>query len=923
MAQIGPNDTIAVSTSLDSLLAPQIPTGPDSLRVLFPEADTVPFRQEAFRTDSVFSPTNNMSFDFSATTPQTDFSQVELSADSLDAPVTYSARDSMIYDIKNEQIHLHGDAKIAYQNINLNAGYIVLNYGSNIVTAEMGTDSLGRPAGEPQFSEGDQTFSANRMRYNFKTRKGIIYDVSTTQSDLFVRGRRSKLVGADPRDSLSNDIIYSEGAIFTSCDHDEPHFGIRSSKQKVIPNKLVVVGPSNLEIMGIPTPLVLPFAFFPISQQAQQGLIFPQDYEYSDEWGFGLRDLGYYFPINDNMDFTLRGDIYLKGSWGLSGTYNFNRRYRYQGSVSLGYARRRQEVRGEVSFNPSFAIRASLNQAAAAHPAIKISGNINLQGNNYQRVNQNDVRSVLQNQISSNLNFTHTFPNHPFTFSASFNHSQNTQTREMRINFPNLNFQTQTLYPFKRRKPVGPERWYERVAFQYRGEAQNRFVTTDTTLFDQTTLDNAQLGARHRMDANTNFRVLKYFNLSPSANYEETWHFRRLEYDFDANPLVNQDTIFNPDDSLSFIIQTDTTAYGQINVDTLRGFSTVRQFTTALSLNTQIFGTLLFRKGWLRGVRHVIKPSLSLNYTPDYTDPGLGYFQYLPQDSRFPDELDEFSTFRGNIYNGPSSGGQQFSLGYSITNIFEGKYFSRKDSVDKKFKLFDNIYIRGNYNFARDSLKWSQVNASGTTRLFDGISTMNFQATWDPYDVDVTESGRQFRVDRFYRERTGQFLRFVNAQVRVNTTLTVAKIRGLLRGKNTDDLPEEDESGRPVEREDDLLSLFENFRLSHNLVVQLTRQTTGDTLFVSTNSLAMSGNVKLTDKWAVRVGNFGYDFQRESITYPDFGFSRNLHCWELAFSWQPVRNVYALTLQVSPGSPLSFIKVPYKRNNQDGVFEGF
>ncbi|MCP3933117.1 MAG: LPS-assembly protein LptD, partial [Bacteroidetes bacterium] len=690
---------------------------------------------------------------------------VPLSKDSMDAPVSYIAEDSMIYDIASQKIYLHGEAVVEYTSIHLSAAYIEFDWETNIVTATGKPDSLGKMAGNPEFKDDSQSFTCKKLQYNFKSGKGIIYDVTTTQNDMFVRGKKSKFISDQSKDTTSakEDIIYSQNAIFSTCDHPEPHFGVRSKKQKVIPNKMVIVGPSNLEIMGIPTPLWLPFGFFPMSDRKSTGLLFPKDYEYSEQWGFGLRNIGWYFPINDYWDLQMTGDIYVKGTWGLQANARYRKRYKYNGNIVMGYASRRTESNlGEISRNSSMSLRVSHNQDNRAHPNIQFGGSINIQTNNYQSTNRNDARSVLQNTLSSNFSFSKKFPGKPYSFSASFNHSQNTATRNVTINFPTLNFQTTTLYPFKRKNRVGPERWFEKVTLRYKGQAKNRFIAKDTTLFSQKTLEEAQFGAKHDISANTSMRFAKYFNFTPGVTYQEVWNFNHINKEFDPTLELEIDTIYNVD-STEFMEVIDTIDYGTVNIDTLFGFKPARQFTASLGVNTQIFGTIQFKKGWLRGIRHVIKPALSFNYTPDYTDPERGYYDYVQSDVRYPDELDRYSVFQGGLYGQPSSGGKQMSLSYSINNIFEAKTFSKKDSTENKLKLFDNIYVRGNYNFARDSLKFSQVSMSGTTRFLKGMTTLSLNASWDPYDVEVNESGYQTRIDQFYWRNTGKILRFVDA----------------------------------------------------------------------------------------------------------------------------------------------------------------
>ncbi len=860
--------------------------------------------------------------------------QVRLSKDTIDVPIKYSARDSMEYDIANRKIYLYGGAEVTYQTLNLKAGYIEFDWESGIVTAEGRVDSIGRTVEIPEFADGDQQFKSQRMRYNFDNQKGVIYDVSTTQQNLYVLGEKSKFVRREVErgDSIATeDIIYSQDAIFTTCNHPQPHYGIRSKKQKVIPGKLVVVGPSNLELGGVPTPLWLPFGFFPVTETRSQGIIFPRDYEYSPQWGFGLRDVAYYIPISDYMDLTVSGDIYLKGTWGLSLAANYRKRYRYNGSASLGFSSRRTENNeGQVSFQNSYALRVSHNQDSRAHPTRKLGGSINIQTNGFQQLNQNDANSVLQGQLSSNFSYSQIFPGKPYNLSVSFNHSQNTRTGDINISFPTVNFATQTMYPLKRQERIGQERWYERIAVRYRGEARNSLTAKDTTLFTQQTLREAQFGARHDATLNTSFKVFKYFSVNPNVSYEEVWNFKSIERDFVPNLEIEQDTIFNPIDSTDFTVVSDTLRFGDVDVDTLFGFRPTREFTASVGVNTQIFGTLLFKKGWLRGVRHVVKPSVSFNYTPDYTNPSLEYYKsYVRQTDAMDFDTIQYSVFEGGIYGSPSRSGEQMSLSYAINNIFEAKYFSKKDSTEQRFKLFDNIYIRGNYNFAADSLNWSQVSVSGTTRLFKGISTLNVNARWDPYDAN--ENGQ--RVNQLYWRTQSSLLRFVDASFRLTTRLTVRQIRELFNREDESsnnrqqiDGPRErgqqEEAPKTLAQQESLLDVFENFSLSHNFNLDLRRINGRDTLIVSTHAINVNGNLQLTPNWSIRVGNFGYDFRSNQFTYPAFGFVRNLHCWQMSFDWFPTRNTYNFSLFVRD-NPLSFIRIPYGQNNADGRFRGF
>lgn len=865
-----------------------------------------------------------------------DIQQVLMSKDSLDAPVEYSARDSMEYDIANQKIYLFGNAVVKYQTLTLKAGYIEFDWGSNIVTAEGGLDSLGKVAELPSFEDRDQNFTAKRMRYNFKTQKGIIYDVTTKQQNLNVLGSRSKFVRTESivpgTDSTQvQDIIYSEDAIFTTCDHPEPHFGIRSTKQKVIPNKLIIIGPSRLEIAGIPTPFYLPFGFFPISNKETQGLIFPRGYEYSERWGFGLKNIGYYIPINDFIDLTASTDFYLKGTWGLSLNSNFKKLYRFNGSVNVGYYRQRNEAsNGEVSFDPSMSFRMNYNQDSRAHPSRRIGGSINIQFNDYAAANFNDAQSVLTAQYSSNFSYNQNFIGKPYSLSAALTHSQNRRSGQMTINFPNLNFQTQTVYPFKHRdllKKDGTrreEKWYEEIAFRYQGELRASVTGVDTlSKFFQvdSLLQGLKLGSQHRTTLNTSFRLLKNLNVTPSVNYTNSLNFGFTQFTFDNNIISVFDTIYNPADSSDFNVVERIKSYGSVEEEIVNGIIPIHEYSASLSLNTTLYRTLRFKKGYIKGIRHVMRPTVSMNFAPNYLDPNLPYYNtYTRRDANGLDTI-QYSIFQNGLYRAPSSG-EQMALSYSITNIYEAKYYSKKDSIDKKVKLFDNLYLSGNYNFAADSLKFSDIAASGVTRLFKGLSTFNFNLRWSPYQTN----NKGQRIDEFYWEATKKPLRFDEANFQFSTSLSIREIEDLFKGEmptSSTQRNNQDQAKNTNKEEERLIDWFADFNISHNYGIKIDRLLSGsDTLMVQTNSINLTGRIPVTKKWNVNVGNIGYDFKSKGFSYPAFQISRDLHCWSLAFDWYPQRRVYSLSLFVT-SSPLDFIRIPYRRNQADGQFSGF
>ena len=895
-------------------------------------------------------------------TPQPQTTTVKISKDAPDAPILYTAEDSMRFDIKNNQLYLYGNAKVTQQTINLTADFIIIDWANNVVTAEGTKDSLGRTTGRPDFKDGEDGFTSRKMQYNFNTKKGKVFDAITQENDLYIHGEDSKILQDayyDDKDSSYHDVIYNQDAIFTTCNHEHPHFGIHAKKLKMIPDKIAVVGRSNLEIGGVPVPLGLPFGFFPLSQGERTGLIFPRDIEYTPEWGFGLKEVGWYFPINDNWDTKVTGDIYFAGTWGLRVNSRYKYRYRNNGNFTLAYSNRIVE-QADASITPerSISLRWSHAQDGSAHPSRRFSSSVNIQTNGFQSRNYNDAESVLSNSLSSNINFSKSFPGKPFTFSASMNHSQNTRTNLVTFNLPTVNFNMNRIYPFKQKNRTGKEKWFEKITLKYDASAQNRFTTTDTTLFTRETLESAQYGIKHNASSDVSFKVFKFINISPGISYNEVWYGNEISRDWDPTPTIETREFFNPDGSLAGT-ESDTTSYGELIDNKINGFSRYFQFNASVSANTTLYATKLWDKGWLRGFRHVMRPNVSLVYTPDYTNPSFGWYkEAISQVTPLNTEADTmlYSIFEGGVYGSPSRGGKQMALSYGINNNFEAKYFSNRDSTEKKIKLMETIRINGNYNFAADSLKFSPVNLSATSRFFKGLTTLNISASWDPYAVVV--DGKRFkRVDEFYLNTNKKPLRFDNAQIRTNTGLTIKQIRGFFKkdkDENEESADEADEleedrlgefntdrdsrqaqsdailgntgpngprGDKPSAIRIDILDMFDNFRIQHNfsMRVQQSVATGNDTLTVDNHTIEIRGNIDLTEKWKITVGRIGYNFTQKRVTFPDLSFYRNLHCWEMGMSWRPDRGSYSFFLRVKPSS-LDFIELPYKKNPVDGRF---
>ncbi|MBK8555562.1 MAG: LPS-assembly protein LptD [Lewinellaceae bacterium] len=839
-----------------------------------------------------------------------DLKAVKLSSEGLDDIIDYGSRDSMWFDVKNKQLHLWGAAYVKYTALDIKAGYILMDYSKNEISAQMFPDSTGQLAGAPEFNDGEQAFSAEKLRYNFKSKKGIIYQARTKQEDLYVLGEKAKFVGssADTTGTAEN-VIYNSDALITTCDDPHPHFGIRTNKLKVIPNKLVVTGLSNLELGGIPTPLILPFGFFPITKTRKAGLIIPRDFEFADQEGLGVKDWGWYQPISDHMDLTLKFNAYVSGSFGALADFRYNYKYKYTGNFNLNFNNRvTEDSQAKKVSAKSFGLRWSHNQDAKAHPTRKFGGSVNIQTNRDQQRNRNDFNSVYQNTLTSNLTFSKTFPGKPFAFNASLSHSQNTQTRLMNITLPNAAFTVQRIYPFKRKIQLTKERWYEKISLTYNAKLQNSFQATDTTLFTQQTLNTARMGIQHQANTDFTFKLFKYINVAPRINYEENWYPYTIEKRLLDQIKYKIDTTFEGTTPVEFVIDSAKTVWG---VDTTYrdwGLNSFRKFDVGVSVNTALFLTKQFKKGWFRGIRHTVKPSASIGVGPDYSKYFRTYDTSLRPGLENPRT---YSIYDDGIFGRPTNGRRDVILNYSLVNVLEMKFFSAKRDTVLRKRIFDNLAFSGSYNFSVDSFQWSPISTGGLFRLFKGVTNLSWNASFDPYVLDA--NGR--RQDRLLIKEEGRLLRVSTFSMALNTGGSLKQIRGLFSGKDNAATVRS-----PAGQQSDVfVDWFDNFRINHRISLdrRIISGTNRDTFLIGTNNISISGDIPLSSKWAINIGNIAYDFPSKQMVFPDIGFTRDLHCWQLSMRWQPTRGTYEVFIGVKPGS-LDFVKMPYRKNNFDG-----
>jgi hypothetical protein len=813
----------------------------------------------------------------------------------LDQVVDYSARDSIRFDIRRQVVHLYGDAEMKYGKIKLKASYVTIDFRSKELYATGMPDTTGVIAGNPVFEEGDQSFESRELRYNFETQKGRTVKVITEEADGFLHGDVVKI--------MESRVIHVQHGKYTTCDNPEPHFHITFARAKILPNDKIISSAPQLTIMGVRTPLILPFGLFPNTRTQASGVLIPS-YGETNNRGFYLENGGFYWGISDYIDLSIRGTIYSRGSWATHLGSNYNKRYKYSGGLTLNYA---INILGERNLpnyqrERDFRITWQHRQDPKAHPNHVFSANVNAGSSQYNRFNPTTSRDYLSNTFSSNISYSANWGGR-YNFSANARHSQNTITQSVDLSLPELTFSVARFYPLRRKNPQGRLRWYEEITMSYNSNASNQITVKEEQMFTQAMFSNMKNGVQHVIPISHSFRVLKHFNLSNSINYNERWYFEKIEQSWN-NDLRRA-----------------------VASDTIQGFYAVRDFNYSAGLNTRLYGMLMLKNGPVTAVRHVLSPSLGFTYRPDFADPFWGYYQYYEGAGGVPVR---YSPYQNSRYGVPAAG-RSGALNFSLTNNLEMKVKSRRDTIkgERKISLIDNLTLSSGYDFARDSLNLSDLRISGRTRLF-GQFDITYASTWSPYAVN--QAGRPVNT---YLWDSGQdkFLQLRNSSWNLNFNYNLSsKKKGASPATPPPGLPGTAFPGRGIhgEAEDDMIpptmagivdfSVPWNFRATYSFnynTSYLLRVPTRN----YTQNLSFSGDFNLTPKW--RMGfTSGYDFTHKDITYTSVDIYRDLHCWELTINWIPFgfRQSYNLTLRVK-SSVLQDLKLNRRTHHLDRAFQ--
>lgn len=803
---------------------------------------------------------------------------IKVAQNTMSEVVNYKAEDSIIYDVTNGKIYLYNKASVDNGNINLKAGTIVFDQTDKTVRAQAIPDSTGTLTQIPVFEEGGRNFETESLTYNFETEKGKLTQLVTQEGDGYLRARAVK--------KNEYDEMFGKDAYYTTCNLDHPHFKIEVDKVKIIPNKMIISGPAQLILEDVPTPLFLPFGYFPIQKGQASGVILP-NYGYTPTRGFSLINGGYYFGISDYFDLSVTGDIFTSGDWRLGTFMRYKKKYRYNGNIRLNYGitKTGERVTYDYAAQRNFSINWTHSQDNKARPNSGFSANVNFRNSAFNQIYEVDNNQVLQNQLNSSISYRHDLPRTPFTFSANVRLDQNTATERVNMTLPNFTLTMRRIFPFKRQIQTGGAKWYEQIGVNYSVRGEVRVNTTDSLLFTSQMLDDIRYGLEHKASVSTNFKLFKYVNVSPSINYTEGWYpnsIRKEWIDSTFVPFIND----KGEESIDTIPPT-------IQTNTINGFARASQFTSSLNATTRMFGILQFKKGKIKAIRHEITPSIGVSYRPDFGENPWDYTRFVQSNAN--GDSTTYNIFENALYSRPPNG-EVASVNFSLGNNLQLKVLAPKDTVtgDKKIKILDRLNFSTSYNFlAIDSLFLNPISFTGGTSIAGQKIKINFNGSFDPYIID--ENGRNEPIYEWAENRRP--FRFETFNVGFTSSLSSEEVSNLL--SNTDE-------GSRQEREEveDNPQQFVNFNIpwklsaSYNLRLNKTRRAGVDTLLV-TQTLNFNGSINLSSKWRIGL-NSGYDFRNRALARTQVDVYRDLHCWEMNFTIVPFGQFqsYVFTIRV-------------------------
>lgn len=834
----------------------------------------------------------------------------------LDNPVKFTSNDSLLI-IRRDSAFMYGKSEVEYGDLVLKAAQIEMDLQNNNVYAVGALDSLGKVEGTPVFTQDGTDYEAQTMKYNFKTAKGFLTDIITEQGEGYITG------GIAKKDRDGN--YYLRDGKYTTCDnHDCPHFYFQLSKTKVKPGKNAVFGPSYMVLAGLPLPIAVPFGYFPFTESYASGVIVPS---FGDDYnrGFYLSDGGYYFAINQNMDLSLTGEIYTKGSWGLRAQSSYVKRYKYSGSFNVSYLKTVQGEKGDPDYSAStnFQVLWSHVQDTKANPNMNLSASVNFTTSGYTRNSLNTYYSpsFTENTKSSTVSMSYKFPRSKWSLATTFNVSQRTQDSTLAVSFPNVTLTMAQTYPFKRKKAAGDERWYEKIRMSYSGQLQNSLTAKQNVFFKKSLIKDWRNGMKHNIPISATFNVLRYINITPSLRLDDRIYTTKVKRSWDAEAQREM-------------------------MDTTYSFYNVWDFNTGVSMDTKMylfFQPLGFMGKKVKMIRWVMTPTMTFGGNPDFSSKFFGYYgTYQRPGANGQMLLHKYTYFSNQLYGVPGEG-KSAALSYALSNNLEMKLRTPNDSIqEKKVSLIENLNLSQSYNFAADSLKFSDLSTSIMLRLTRDFN-LNLNATWDVYTYQLNSNGQPVRVN-VPRWKAGKGIgRLRNTGTSFSYTLNNETFKRKPKDKKTPspdtDNPDADnrqdnfgnrnrddeESGSQGDMQ--FVNGYMKWEFPWSLSLNYSiNYGYGDFNYEKleyngkiTQNLSLSGNVRPTKNWNFNF-TASYDFQLKKLAYMNCNISRDLHCFTMSASFVPIGPYKSYNFHIAVKSALlSDFKYDKRSSYSNGV----
>ncbi len=812
---------------------------------------------DVLQKDTIAKPNTKQSFVAVQDSIPIDTLVVAKPKESLSDIVDHSSDDTIQIDVKNNITTLRNNAKLHYQDVDLEAGIIIIDYKKNKITAKGIKDSTGYNQ-KPFFKQGSESSTQDSLVVDYKTERALIWGLRSEQGDMYTGSKVSKKV--------NDSTIYVRGIYITTSKKEKPDYHIYVDKGKLIPNEKIVAGVSMLYIADVPTPLFIPFAYFPMTKTRTSGVLIPS-YGESAQQGYHLQNGGYYIAASEYFDLALTGDIYTNGSWGARAKTNYSWRYHFNGNLSYNYNNNIYSIRGfdDYSKSSNYNIRWTHSQDAAANPNARLSASVNLGSSKYYResLNEYNTNQFLKNQLSSSISFSKKFVGTPFNMSLSATHSQNANTEKITMSLPALQLSMDRIYPFAPKNGASKNPLHK-LSLSYGMSGNYKINTTDALFLKSEMFDAARATVNHNASVSTNMKLMKYFTVNPSATYKENWYFDYINrrYDTEAEEMVN---------------------------DSLKGFKTFRKYSTGVGLSTNVYGTFNFKKGRLKAIRHTIRPSVSYSYSPDFSF--INKEVYNPETG----ENEAYSQFEGvGVFSTNSTN----NLSFTLNNNFEAKVMP-KDSTEteaKKISLLNSLNFSTSYNMTADTMRWSNVRMTAGTQFFKNKLRVNFNATLDPYAINANGN----RIDKFNVMNGGSLLRLARAGMTMsykisNKTFAKKEKKDTKNNDDTeqdkgiadDDMRNQSSRNKKKSNEKEKVQLYHS-KMPWNLSLSYSLNYADDRLQheISSNSLMFSGDIELSPKWNVGI-NSSYDFEGKGLGHTRLNFQRDLDSWKMSFSWVP------------------------------------